>query len=159
MHKSATGQFIEASSPTIRPQNGGHPSDQNPPPLEDIHRAPVGQSTPWPNAESSSENLFETQKDWPIPLTPISTFAPPVKTEAPPQVAVFPRLMDAPRQAAKNCTWEPHCPICKNEEEHREEDWDGSLQNQPRMHPQNLQAQTTQNPQPQNFQCPQPQTL
>ena len=30
-------------------------------------------------------------------------------------------------------------PHLQNEEEHREEDWDGDLQNQPRMCPQNFQ--------------------
>ena len=75
MHKLATGQFAEASNPIARPQNGGHPSVQNPPPLEDIPKAPVGQGTPWPNTQSTSENLFETQKDWPIPPAPVPTSA------------------------------------------------------------------------------------
>ena len=97
--------------------------------------------------------------DWPIPPAPVPTSAPTVKTEAPSQVAAIPRVMEAPRQAARNCTWGPHCPISKNEEEHGEEDWDGDLQNQPRIHPQNLQPQTTQNPKLQDFQCQQPQTL
>ena len=156
MHKLATGQFAESSSPTARPQNGGHPSVQDPPPLEDILKAPVRQGTPWPNVKSTSENLLETQKDWPIPPTPIPTSAPTMKTEAPTQVAAILRVMDAPIQAAENCTWGPHCPICKNEEEHGEEDWDGNLKNQPRMHSQNLHLQTTQNPLLQNLQCPQP---
>ena len=43
-----------------------------------------------------------------------------------------------PKQAKEKCSWGLHCPICKNEEEH-EEDWDGDMQNQPRMCPQNLQ--------------------
>ena len=63
MNKLATGQFAEASSPTAGPKNGGHPSGQNPPSLEDVPKAPVRQGTPWPNAQSTSENLFETQKD------------------------------------------------------------------------------------------------
>ena len=67
--------------------------------------------------------------------------------------------MTIPKQATEICLWGLHYPICKNEEEHGEEDWDGNLQNQPRMHPQNLQPRTTQNPQLQNLQCPQPQTL
>ena len=58
MHKLATGQFAEASSPTARSMNGGHPSVQNPPPLEDIPKASDRQGTPWPNVESTSENLF-----------------------------------------------------------------------------------------------------
>ena len=90
MHKLATGQFAEASSPIARPQNGGHTSVQNPPPLEDIPKAPVRQSTPWPNAESTSENLFEIQEDWLIAPAPVPASAPTVKTEAPPQVAAIP---------------------------------------------------------------------
>ena len=82
MHKLATGQFAEASSPTARPQNGGHPSVQNPPPLEDIPKAPIRQGTPWPNAGSTSGNLFETQKDWAIPPTQVPTSVPTLKTEA-----------------------------------------------------------------------------
>ena len=41
MNKLATGQFPEAPSPIARIQNGGNPSVQNPPPLEDISKAPV----------------------------------------------------------------------------------------------------------------------
>ena len=47
VHKLATGQFAEAFCPTARPQNGGHPSVQNPPPLEDIPKAPIRQGIPW----------------------------------------------------------------------------------------------------------------
>ena len=123
------------TAPTARPQNGGHPSTPNPPPLQNIPKAPVRQGTPWPNAGSTSENLFETRKDWPFPPTPVPTSAPTVKTEAPTQVAAIPRAMVAPRKAAKNHTWGPHCPICEEDGEH-EEDWDGNLQNPPRMLPQ-----------------------
>ena len=122
MHNLATGKFAEASSPIARPQNGGHPSGQNPPSLEDIPKTPVRQGAPWSNAGSTSENLFETQKDWPIPPTPV----PIVKTEAPSQVAAIPRAMYASRQAAKIYRWGPHCPICKYEEGH-EEDWDSKI--------------------------------
>ena len=150
-YKLATGQFAEASSPTARSQNGGHPSVQNPPPLEYIPNAPVRQGTSLPSAGSTSENLFETRKDWLIPPTPVPTSAPTVKTESPPQVAAIPRAMVTPRQAAKNCTWGPPCPICEEDEEH-EEDCNGNLQNPPRLLPQNAQQ-----PQPQSFQHPQPQ--
>ena len=127
-HKLAIGQFPEAPCPTVRS------SVQNPPPLEDIPKAPVSQGTPWPNARSTSENLFETRKDLPIPPTPAPTSAPTMKTEAPPQVAAIPREMATPRQAAKNCTWGIHCPICQEQREH-EEGWDGNLQNTQRMQP------------------------
>ena len=132
----------------------------NPPPLEDIPSAPVRQDTPWPNAGSASENLFETRKDWSIPLTPSPTPTPTVKTETPPQIAPIPQVIVMPKQVTEKCSWGPHCPICKNEEEH-EEHWDGNRQSeQPRMHPQNMQhpqPQSTQHPQPQIAQQPQPQ--
>ena len=55
VYKLAMGQFAEAPHPTTRSLN------DNPPPLEDILSAPVRQGTPWPNAGSASENLFETR--------------------------------------------------------------------------------------------------
>ena len=61
-----------------------------------------------------------------------------------------------PKQVAEKCTWEPHCPICENKEEH-EEDWDSNMQNQPRMCPQNTQhcqPQNIQHPQQQNYPAP-----
>ena len=73
---------------------------------------------PMPSTGSASENLFETGKDWPVSPTP----APTIKTEAPLQVAVIPHAMVIPNQVEEKCTWGPHCPICKNEEENREED-------------------------------------
>ena len=165
VHKLATGHFSEAPCPMVRS------SVQNPPPLKDIPKAPVRQGTPWPNKGSTSENLFETGKDWPISPTLAPASVPTVKTEAPPQVAAIPKAVVTPRQAAKNCTWGPHCLIFNNEEEHGEEDWDGNLQNPPRMLPQNIhqpQPQSYLHPQPQhpqpqnvqqNTQCPQPQNL
>ena len=68
-----------------------------------------------------------------FPLVP--TPAPTIKTEEQPQIAAIPHAMTMPKQATEKCSWGPHCPICKNEEEHGEEDWDGNLQNWPRMHP------------------------
>ena len=60
--------------------------------------------------------------------------------------------MVRPKQAAVGFSWALHCPICKNEEEHKE-DWDGNDQReQPGMCPQSSQC-----PQPQNAQQPQPQ--
>ena len=153
MQKLAMGQFAEVSCPTTR-----FISD-NPPPLEDISSAPVRQGTPWSNASVTSENLFETRKDWPIPPTPVPSPAPSIKTEERPKIAAISHAMTMPKQATEKCSWGPHYPICKTKEEHGEEDLDGNLQNQPRMHPQNLQPQMTQNPQLQNLQCPQPQAL
>ena len=142
VYKLATRQFAEVPCQTTRPKNKG----PNPQPLEDILSAPVRQNTPWPNAGSASENLFETRKDWPIPPTTVATPTPTIKTEEPPQVAAIPCNMLMPKQAAEKFSWGLHCPICKNEEEHKE-DWDGNMQNQPRMPSQNIQ-----HPQPQNSQ-------
>ena len=153
LHKLAMGQFVEVPHPAPRSIN------DNPLPLKDIPSAPVRQGTPWPNADSASENLFETMKDWPIPPTPVSTHTPTIQTEEQPKAAAIPHAMAMPKQATEKCSWGLHCHICKNEEEYREEDWDSDLQNQPRMCPQNLQPQTAQNPQLQNIQCLQPQTL
>ena len=123
VHKPAAGQFPEASCPTVRS------SVQSPPPLEAIPKGPIRQGTPWSNAGSTSENLFETRKDWPIPPTQSLT----------------------PRQAAKNCTCRPHLSTCEEDREH-EEDWDGNLQNPSGMLPQNGHQ-----PQPQSYQHAQPQ--
>ena len=130
VHKLTTGQFVEVPYPTTRPQNEG----SNPTPLEDIPNDPSQQSTPWPNSGSAPENLFETRKDWPIPPTPIPAPTPTVKAEKPPQAAAIPHAMVMPEHATEKCSWGPHCPICKNEEEHGE-DWDGDMQNQPTMCP------------------------
>ena len=50
------------------------------------------------------------------------------KSEVPPRVAVIPRAMVLPkpqnnRPAEEKCTWEPYCPICKEEEEEGTEQW------------------------------------
>ena len=148
VHKHVTGQFAEASSPTARPQNGGLPSVQNPPPLEDIPKAPVRQGTPWPNAGLASENLFETRKDWPIPPTPVPTIKNRKTTQNCSNPACHCNAQTSHRKVLMGTT----LPHLQNEEEHGEEDWDGNLQSQPRMHPQNHQPQTAQNPQPQDLQ-------
>ena len=76
------GQFAEVPCQTTRPQNEG----SNPPPLEDIPNAPPRQSTPWTNSESTSENMFETKKDWPIPPAPAATPTPPSKQKIHPKL-------------------------------------------------------------------------
>ena len=48
--------------------------------------------------------------------------------------------MTMPKQGTEKCSWELHCPICKNKEKYREEDWDGDLQNQPKNAPPKLLA-------------------
>ena len=62
-------------------------------------------------------------------------------TEAPPQIATISHLMARPKQAEDKCTWGPHCPICKKEEEEGMEDLNADRQtDQPRNHhPQNAQ--------------------
>ena len=66
------------------PPQGG--SSANPPPLGDT---PARVGTPWPKTKPSSENLFESRKDWPIPPVPTST--PTIKVEAQPQEAAMPQ--------------------------------------------------------------------
>ena len=137
VYKLETGQFVAVPYPTTRPQNEGHPLTQNsnPPPLEDMPITLVRQGTPLPITGSASENLIETRKNWPIPPTPVPTPAFTIITEAPPQIAVIPHVTVRPKQAAEGCSWVPHCPICKNEKEHKE-DLDSDMQReQPRMHP------------------------
>ena len=141
IHKLAMGQFAEVPHPTTRSIN------DNPLSLEDISSAPTRQGTPWPNAGLASENLFKTRKDWPIPPTPVPTPTSTIKTAEQPKIAAIPHTTTVPKQDIEKLSLGPHCPICKNEEEHREEDRDGDLQNQPRVHPQNFQPQTAQNPQ------------
>ena len=92
VYKLAMGQFAEISHPTPRSLN----DNTNPPPLEDIPSAPVRQGTPWPNAGSASENLFQTRKDWLIPLTPASTPPPTIKTEEQPKISAIPHAMVMP---------------------------------------------------------------
>ena len=119
IHKLAVRQFAEGPCPTTRSIS------DNPPLLEDISSATVRQGTPWPNyAGLVLENLFETRKDWPISPTSVPTPASTIKTEQP-KTAAIPHSMTMPKQATEKCSWGPHCPICKNEEEHGEENWDG----------------------------------
>ena len=141
--------------PSILTQNSNHP------PLEDIPSAPVRQEYPWPNAGSASKNLFETRKDWPFPSTAAPTPAPTIKTEEPPKIAAIPHAMVMPKQATEKCSWGLHIALfAKNEEEH-EEDWDGDLQNQPRMQSQktisvpNHRVTNTLSHSHKCFQCPQ----
>ena len=114
IYKLAIGQFVEIPCPTTRPQNEELSQNSNPPTLEGIPSAPIRQGTPWSNAWSASENLFETRKIWPIPPTADHTPAPTIKMENPPQVVAIPHAMVILKQVAEKCTWGPHCPICKN---------------------------------------------
>ena len=156
VYNLATGKFKQTPCPPTITQNSNNP------PLEDIPSAPIRQGTPWPNAGSVKENLFETRKDWPIPPTPTAT----IKTEEQPKIAAIPHAMVFPKQATEKCSWGQHCPICASDEEHGEEDWDGTKQNLPRMQPYNVQCPQQLNiqhsesqniQQPPSFQCPGPQ--
>ena len=115
-------KFAEILCLATRSQNEG----SNPQPLEDMPNAPVRQSTHWPNSGSASKNLIETRKDWPIPPTPAPTPALNVKTEEPPQDAAIPHTMVMPKQVAEKCSWGLYFPICKKEEEHKE-NWHGNV--------------------------------
>ena len=115
IHNLAMGQFAKVPHPTTRSIS------DNPPPLEDVPSAPVRQGTPWPNVGLAPENLFETRNDRPILPTPVPTSAPTIKTEEQPKMAAIPHAMTMPKQATEKCSWGLHCPICKNEEEHGEE--------------------------------------
>ena len=157
VYKLATGQFAEVPHPTGRPQNDRNASiHSNPPPLEGTPNAPVRQGTPWPNSGSAPENLFRERKDWPISPMPTPTPAPTVKTEAPSQVVASPHEMVMLKQVAEKCSWGLHCPICKNEEEHKE-DFDSDMQREQERNQQCPQPQSTQHPTPQNNQHIQPQ--
>ena len=113
------GKFKQTPCPPTITQNS------NPPLLEDIPSVPSRQGTPCLNEGSVEENLFETRKDYPIPPTPVPTPAPTIKTEEQPKIAAIPHTMVMPKQVTEKCSWGPHCPICVNDEEQREEDWDG----------------------------------
>ena len=70
------------------------------------------------------------------------------KTEVPPRVAAISHAMVLPkpqnnRPAEEKCTWGPHCPICKKEEEDGTEDWNSGQQRN--HHPQNPQHPKTYN--------------
>ena len=104
IYKLVTGQFAEVPHPTNRSIN----KNSNPPLLEDIPNAPFRQGTPWPNAGSASENLFETRRNWQIPPTPVPTPVPTIKTEEQPKIAAIPHAMVIPKQTTEKCSWGLH---------------------------------------------------
>ena len=93
----------------------------------------------------ASMNRFKARADWPIP--PMLALTVKVeKMEVPTLVAAIPHAMVLPkpqnnRSAEEKCTWGPHCPICKKEEEDGTEDWNGDQQRN--LHPQNPQHPQT----------------
>ena len=126
-----------------------------PPPLENI---PTRAGTPWPRAESMSENLFESRKGLANSPTPTST--PTIKVKAQPHEMPIPipYTTVALKETKEKCGWGPNCPISTNIE-----DWDGDLQGQNAQCPEQnnlyIQTQGTQQPPQKNLQCPQPQSL
>ena len=85
----------------------------------------VREDTPWPNTIPASTNLFKARADWPIP--PMQTPAVKVEKAVQPRVAAIPHAMvlsksQNNRQTEEKCTWGPHCPICKKDEEEGTED-------------------------------------
>ena len=72
------------------------------------------------------------------------------KTEVPTRVAAIPHAMVLPKpqnntSVEEKCTWRPHCPICRKEDEEGTEEWNGDrLENLQRTHyPQNPQHHQT----------------
>ena len=102
----AKGKFQE------NPPQGGSSVDNNPSPLENI---PTRAGTPWPRAGSTSENLFESRKDWLIPHVPTST--PTIKVEGQPHEAAIPCATMALKQIKEKCGLGPNCHFCKNIED------------------------------------------
>ena len=125
VYKLATGQFAEVPNQKTRPQNEG----SNPPPLEYIPHAPPRQSTPWPNSGSTFENLLETRKDWLIPPSQQQHLPQPSNRRSSQSCSHPPCHVNA-QADHREMLMGPHWPICKNEEEHKE-DWYGNMQNQP----------------------------
>ena len=148
VYNLAQGKFEGISYPIGRPKVEENPSTphcspaQQRPQPEAIPNAPsfqVREATPWPNTTPASTDLFEAREDWPIP--PMQTPTVKVeKTDVPHRVAPIPHAMVFPkpqqnRQVEEKCTWGPHCPICKMEEEEGTEDWNGNRQKASRETP------------------------
>ena len=138
VYNLAQVKFEGIPHPTGRPQAEENPSapscslPQERPQPKALPNAPtfqVREDTPWPNTIPASTNLFEARADWLIPPTQTPTVKV-EKAEVPPRVAAIPHAMVLPkpqnnRPLEEKCTWEPHCPIYKNEEEEGTEDWNG----------------------------------
>ena len=130
VYKLAKGHFAEVPHPTTRSLN----DNTSPPLLEDIPSTPVRQGTPGLMQDQPQRIYLRPRRTGQFPLLQSPHLLPTIKTEEPPKIAAIPHAMVMPKQTTEICSWGLHCPIYKNEEEH-EEDWDGDLQNQPRMHP------------------------
>ena len=148
VYNLAKGKVEGIPHPTGRPQAEENPSahscspPQQRPQPEAVPYAPIFQvreGTPWSYTIPASTNLFAARADWPIPPLQIPTVKVD-KASVPPRVAAIPHAMVLPkpqnnRPAEEKCTWQPHCPICKKEEEEGTEDCNGGrLENQQMNH-------------------------
>ena len=129
------GKFEGIPYLTGRPQVEEDPSAPNyntpkqrpqPQAIPNVPTFQVREDTPCPNTIPATTTLFEARADWPIPPTQIPTVKI-EKAEVPPKVAAIPHAMVLPkpqnnRKAEEKCTWGPHCPIWKKEEEEGRED-------------------------------------
>ena len=128
VYNLAKATFDGVPYPSERPQAEENPSVHNSSPLQSQaalngQTFQVREDTPWPNSIQISMNLFKARADCPIP--PMQ--APSVKlakAEVPLKVGVIPCAMVLPKQIGEKCTWRPHCPICKKEQER----WHGGLE-------------------------------
>ena len=102
------------------------PQRQQPEAIPNAPSCQVREDTPWPNTISASTNRYEARVDLPNPPIEI----PAVKMEkakVQPRIAAIPHAMVLPKPqnnmpVEEKCTWGPHCPICKMEEEKGRED-------------------------------------
>ena len=132
VYKLAIGQFAEVPHLTTRSLN----DNTNLLPLEDIPSAPVRQGTLGPMQDQPQRIYSRPGRTCWFPLLQSPHLPSPSKQKNNPKLTPIPHAMVMPKQAT--WSWGLHCPICKNKEEHKEEDWDGDLQNQPKMHPPKL---------------------
>ena len=131
------GKFEGIPNPTGRPQVEENPSapscnmpqqNQQPKAVSNVSIFQVREDTPWPDTVPASTNLLKARADWPIPPTKTTTVKI-EKADVPTRLAAIPctMILNKPKNnkpAEENCTWGPHCPICKKEEEGTE-DWNG----------------------------------
>ena len=128
------GKFEGIPYPTGRPQVEENPSipNCNPSQSEATSNAPTFQlreDNPWPNTASLYESI-QSQGRLANSTCANTHCESRKKTEVPPRVAAIPHAMVLPkpqnnRSTEEKCTWGPHCPICRKEQEenHRRLEW------------------------------------
>ena len=123
--KRATPKKFRPATP--KPTAGHLPLPEAPPkPKNDapLPSIPVPESTPWPGTGKMSGNLFE-DRNWLLPpnyldnskenktenepkvTTSITSPKPPIKEEE----------SKTSEQSTEKCSWGPHCPFCKSQEQ------------------------------------------